>query len=93
MKKIYKLSANLTRVHSRRYRTLPRLESKFPLRVTWVDDGRANGSIYRRQSYVFMRRYSSGISRSIFIFKRIWSKIAETDAGSILRWQDDGGGA
>ncbi len=93
MKKIYKLSANLTRVHSRRYRTLPRLESKFPLRVTWVDDGRASGPFYRRQSYVLMQRHSHGISRSIFIFKRTWSKNAKTDAGNILRWEDDGGEA
>lgn len=91
MKKILKLSAGLAKVHLRRYRTLAHLDSNFPLRVTWVD-GRTNDSLSRRQSYVFMRRDPRGISRSIFIFTKAGSKKAKTDAGSLLRSEDDGGG-
>lgn len=91
MKKVFKLGADLAGVHSRRYRTLFHLEGNFALRVLWVYDDRANGSSYCRQSYVFMQRHPRGISRIIFIFKRTSSKKAKIDAGSILRWEDDGG--
>lgn len=90
MKKIFKLSANLAAVHSRRYRRLPHLESNFPLRVTWVD-GTQKDSLKQRQPYVFMRRHLDGISRSMFVFTT--PKKAKVDAGSILRWEDDGGEA
>lgn len=92
MKKIFRLNANLAGAHLRRHRKLSRLTGGFPLQVTWVSST-GKGPLSGRQPYILLRRHADGILRRIFMFARPWPKKVKSNALSILRWEDDGGGS
>lgn len=67
MKDIFKLNEHLSRIHLRRYRKTSFLRDTRALHVTWVS-GKDTDSLSHRQSYIFMQRSPSGVSRNVFIF-------------------------